>query len=178
MPPVVELAHGKLEDLNGFLHPQPLVDEAPSVFNVGEEVAKITHEWRDEISLDQVRTEYTSQLALQAGGRDLTEGAFIYKRAYLTRDARSFNRALGIFASLLNNSADPLVAIVARAYLQLAYYRSRRLNKVTRWKLRACQHHSIGLKLKCMDSRGCAVQRSIHLGGRAVWFFGFVSPRC
>ncbi len=81
-------------------------------------------------SVDQVRTEYTSQLALQAGGRDLTEGAFLYKRAYLTRDARSFNRALGIFASLLNNSADPLVAIVARAYLQLAYYRSRRLDKV------------------------------------------------
>jgi hypothetical protein len=77
-----------------------------------------------------VRTDYASQLALRTGGRDLTEGAFLYKRGHLAGDAKSFNRAIGIFTNLLSNSADPLVALVARAYLQLAYYRSGRLGKV------------------------------------------------
>ena len=116
--------------MNGVLPPQLPVVEAPPGFDVGEEVPEIIHEWRDEISSEQVRTDYASQLALRAGGRDLTEGAFLYKRGHLAGDARSFNRALGIFANLLNNSADPLVALIARAYLQLAYYRSGRLGKV------------------------------------------------
>jgi hypothetical protein len=130
VPPVIATAHDKLEDSNEFLRPQPLAGDALRGVDVGEEVPKIIHGWRDEISSEQVRTDYASQLASRAGGRDLTEGAFLYKRGHLAGDARSFNRALGIFANLLNNSADPLVALVARAYLQLAYYRSGRLGKV------------------------------------------------
>jgi hypothetical protein len=130
VPPVVETAQDKLEDLNEVLHPQPPVGDATPGFDVGEEVPKIIHEWRDEISSEQVRTGYASQLASRTGGRDLTEGALLYKRGHVAGDARSFNRALGIFANLLNNGADALVALVARAYLQLSYYRSGRLGKV------------------------------------------------
>jgi len=130
VPSVIEIAQDKLEDLNEVLHPQPPVGDAMRGVDVGEEVPKIIHEWRDEIYSEQVRTDYASQLALRAGGRDLTEGALLYKRGHLAGDARSFNRALGILANLLNISVDPLVALVARAYLQLAYYRSGRLGNV------------------------------------------------
>jgi len=130
VPPVIETAQDRLEDLNEVLHPQPPVGDSMPGFDVGEEVSTIIHEWRDEISSEQVRTDYASQLASRTGGRDLTEGALLYKRGHLAGDARSFNRALGIFANLLNNNADALVALVARAYLQLSYYRSGRLGKV------------------------------------------------
>jgi hypothetical protein len=130
VPPVIETAQDKLEDLNEVLHPQPPVGDSMPGFDVGEEVPTIIHEWRDEISSEQVRTDYASQLGSRTGGRDLTEGALLYKRGHLAGDARSFNRALGIFANLLNTTADPIVALVARAFLQLAYYRSGRLGKV------------------------------------------------
>jgi hypothetical protein len=130
VPPAIETAQDKLEDLNEVLHTQPPVGDAMLGFDVGEEVPIIIHEWRDEISSEQVRTDYASQLASRTGGRDLTEGALLYKRGHLAGDARSFNRALGIFANLLNNRADALVTLVARAYLQLSYYRSGRLGKV------------------------------------------------
>ncbi|HTR27233.1 MAG TPA: hypothetical protein VMI10_24900 [Terriglobales bacterium] len=130
MPSLIEPAHDKLDAGNVLLPPQSPVVEAPHWFDVGEELPKIIHEWRDEISSEQVLTDYVSQLALRVGGRDLSEAALLYKRGHLTGDARSFNRALGIFANLLNSSADPLVTLIARAYLQLAYYRSGRLGKV------------------------------------------------
>jgi hypothetical protein len=130
VPILVEPAHDKFETVHVLLAPQPAIVEAPHGLEAAGEVPKIIHEWRDEISSEQVLTDYASQLALRTGGRDLTEGALLYKTGYIAGDPRSFNRALGIFANLLNHSADPLVALVARAYLQLAYYRSGRLGKV------------------------------------------------
>lgn len=130
VPSLIEPSSEKLEALDSLLPPQPTVVTAPHEFDVGEELPKIIHEWRDEISSEQVLTDYASQLALRVGGRDLSEAALLYKRGHLTDDARSFNRAVGIFASLLNSSADPLVVLIARACLQLTYYRSGRLGKV------------------------------------------------
>lgn len=96
-----------------------------------DELTRLLHEWRDELQTAQVFTTSTSQLASRAGGDQLTEGAIHYRAGVANNDPKSFNRAIRIFADLIEHSKDTVVQILARTLQQLAFYRSGRTTKAS-----------------------------------------------
>lgn len=126
-PPVVVPEDSAQDSL-----PQPAIGKSVSPQELSHsDVIQLVQEWRDEISAERVQTDYTASLALRSGGREMTDGAVLYRFAYLKNDARAFNRAVGTLTKLVATTQDPIVLILARAYLQLAFYRSNRFSKVS-----------------------------------------------
>ena len=128
--PVTVPYQPELDDSSKDTLSRRVADVTPPAQELNDgELMQLIHEWRDEISAEQVQTDYTASLALRSRGRELSEGAVLYKAGYLNKNTYSFNRVVGIFSNVINDTSDPIVTIVAHAYLQLAFYRSHRFRK-------------------------------------------------
>jgi len=130
-------------------------------------------EWRDDARAEG-SLGHTSRLASRAGGRDLTEGARHYRGGVRLRDKRSFNRAISELTNAVASSSDDVIRIVASAVLQLALYRSGRLDRASSIsipemprdfaRLRACMH---GLARRC-NNQILEVDWPVGLGFREI----------
>ena len=94
-------------------------------------LADLVGEWRNEIRSSRIR--YSSELSQKTGGYCLSEGAKFYKLATGTGDPEFYNRAIGFLQrAVAQSSPSSTVHSLAKLLLQLAFYRSGRIEDAAR----------------------------------------------